>query len=285
MNYIELKLTLKFTDTINNWQNISSTIRGIWGRALKKIFCYQKNIDCINCSMRGCPYFILFEKKYGEYEQYHPYIIFPESSDNDTAIVNFKFFGWICDDFDKIFLSLLSLNTLPVIVKGKKINFYIESILDSNDNIVYQRNNAKTYRPVPQVLEFLPKPIEKVTVHFVRPYRQKYQGKLLSEFKKQPFFDYLLNRIRFINLYFNDKSMNLPEEIDSSKIKLIESKILWEEQLRKSFRQKSKMSLGGLVGTVVLESLPPDAYGILKLGEYLHTGKQTTFGNGKYIIS
>ena len=44
------------------------------------------------------------------------------------------------------------------------------------------------------------------------------------------------------------------------------------------------MSFGGLLGSVVLANVSPEMIGMLKLGRYLHTGKQCTFGNGEFAL-
>jgi len=44
------------------------------------------------------------------------------------------------------------------------------------------------------------------------------------------------------------------------------------------------MSIGGLLGSVVLANVSPEMIGMLKLGRYLHTGKQCTFGNGEFAL-
>ena len=44
------------------------------------------------------------------------------------------------------------------------------------------------------------------------------------------------------------------------------------------------MSLGGVTGTVSYEGDISDFMLLLKLGEYVHVGKGTSFGLGKYEI-
>jgi CRISPR/Cas system endoribonuclease Cas6 (RAMP superfamily) len=41
------------------------------------------------------------------------------------------------------------------------------------------------------------------------------------------------------------------------------------------------MSIGGLLGKVRVENISPEMMAILKLGTYIHCGKQCTFGNGE----
>jgi CRISPR/Cas system endoribonuclease Cas6 (RAMP superfamily) len=44
------------------------------------------------------------------------------------------------------------------------------------------------------------------------------------------------------------------------------------------------MKFGGLIGSISLQKISKEVYLILKLGEQLHAGKQTTFGLGKYVF-
>ena len=44
------------------------------------------------------------------------------------------------------------------------------------------------------------------------------------------------------------------------------------------------MSLGGVTGTVTYEGDLSDFIQLLRLGEYVHVGKGTSFGLGKYEI-
>ncbi|MCS6859619.1 MAG: CRISPR system precrRNA processing endoribonuclease RAMP protein Cas6 [Abditibacteriales bacterium] len=58
----------------------------------------------------------------------------------------------------------------------------------------------------------------------------------------------------------------------------------WEDWQRGSMRQRARLKLGGLRGRLHLSGEMSDLRPFLKLGEYLHVGKQTVFGLGKYVI-
>lgn len=61
-----------------------------------------------------------------------------------------------------------------------------------------------------------------------------------------------------------------------------EKQLTWRDWKRYSSRQKQEMRLGGVVGTWRLEGdLAPFAL-FLRLGEWLHVGKETAFGLGRY---
>ncbi|GAB4546590.1 MAG: hypothetical protein Kow0063_41050 [Anaerolineae bacterium] len=59
----------------------------------------------------------------------------------------------------------------------------------------------------------------------------------------------------------------------------------WQDWSRYSGRQKQRVEMGGLVGCVTYEGDLRDYLPLLALGEWVHVGKGTVFGNGKYVIS
>jgi len=59
----------------------------------------------------------------------------------------------------------------------------------------------------------------------------------------------------------------------------------WQDWSRFSGRQKQRVEMGGLVGRVTYEGDLSDYLPLLALGELVHVGKGTVFGNGKYAIS
>ena len=54
----------------------------------------------------------------------------------------------------------------------------------------------------------------------------------------------------------------------------------WSDWERYSGRQETRMKLGGLVGEVTYKGEVDLFLPYLHLGEYVHVGKQSTFGNG-----
>ncbi|HOD52936.1 MAG TPA: hypothetical protein PKJ08_00275, partial [Candidatus Cloacimonadota bacterium] len=88
----------------------------------------------------------------------------------------------------------------------------------------------------------------------------------------------------FINEYFSDRESDTiifnPDFLQCQ----VSSNLIWREKYRKSFRQNQKMSIGGLIGNVIIEKPHPELVLILKTGELVQAGKQTAFGNGKYFL-
>ena len=284
MEYLEIVVTFAVDEEINDWFNVSSSIRGIWGRALRRAYCYQRRLNCLDCSLKNCTYITIFEKKYGDYEQFHPYIISLLSLEKNRVTVSFKFFGWLCEHYDKLIISILRMEEGELILKGKRYPITVELLKDQKDNIIYIADNPSIKKPVVSKISFTPQLFGAACLHLSTPFRQKYSGHLMSRFIAPPFISNLHKRICFFNEHFTCNKMLLPQSIETEGLKVLKDETKWVENLRRSFSQKKTMSLGGLVGKVEFSGLNPDAAGILKLGELFHAGKQTTFGNGRYTI-
>jgi len=64
-----------------------------------------------------------------------------------------------------------------------------------------------------------------------------------------------------------------------------EKNLTWLDWTRYSSRQQQKMSLGGVVGTWRLAGRLAPFARLLQLGEWLHVGKEATFGLGRYTLA
>ncbi len=63
---------------------------------------------------------------------------------------------------------------------------------------------------------------------------------------------------------------------------LDERRLSWKELERYSSRQKQKMKLSGVIGHWYLHQVPAELLPFVYLGQWLHLGKETAFGLGKY---
>jgi CRISPR/Cas system endoribonuclease Cas6 (RAMP superfamily) len=73
--------------------------------------------------------------------------------------------------------------------------------------------------------------------------------------------------------------------IESSKeIKFEKENLSWFDWERYSNRQDTKMMMGGFTGSIVFKGDFEKFIPFLILGEYIHVGKGTSFGLGKYEI-
>ena len=59
----------------------------------------------------------------------------------------------------------------------------------------------------------------------------------------------------------------------------------WYDWQRYSNRQQRHMHLGGVIGDWELAGLAPEHARALQIGQWLHLGKNTTFGLGRYTLT
>ena len=90
---------------------------------------------------------------------------------------------------------------------------------------------------------------------------------LLSEFHHQP-----------LNLYFDYLISLLPQIEDHKQLR-------WQDWTRYSSRQQQRMKLGGIIGKWEFHNVPQEWAKLIYLGQWLHNGKNATFGLGKYQIT
>ena len=72
------------------------------------------------------------------------------------------------------------------------------------------------------------------------------------------------------------------------RFRTVESGLRWQGQTRFSTRQEQRIEMGGVVGTVVYKAPDEAAWGpylpLLRVGEWVHVGKGTVMGLGKYQV-
>ncbi len=284
MDFFDLLLVFNAEYPLQHDNDLSSAIRGLWGRSLKKLYCLQKQLDCRGCSMQNCTYYVLFEKKFSSAEQYHPYIIQAHSQAPNRIEARFKFFGWICNHYEKVIFSLLNLHNTTLIRGGTSSKISLQQIYDGLGNLMYSGEDTGITRPKLIKLRFKPQIADEVELILKTPLRQKNQGLLMDRFAWEPFAKSLIHRIRSLDNHFNNNNLNIPLDIDISGVEILHNDTCWSEKIRVSFRQNEKMSIGGLIGSVRLRGISPDMIAVLKLARHLHAGKQCSFGNGEISL-
>ncbi|HEX38006.1 MAG TPA: CRISPR system precrRNA processing endoribonuclease RAMP protein Cas6 [Candidatus Cloacimonetes bacterium] len=286
MKYIGIKVTIALNALkIDNW-NYSSAIRGIFGRSLKQIYCIQRNITCKECSFTDCLYFELFEKKYGDHQRYHPYIIedITPSQNTNGLLISFTFIGKVCDQISQLLHGLLRMQRYTLIAARESYKLMIIEIHDVAGKVLYDQKTGKIETPKIHEASIEKRPVNKLKLNIITPIRVKYRNRFLTTFIWHPFLQTLYSRLKYLNQYFCSSSLKLHLLETDCDVNVVEDKTFWKEQFRKSHIQKQKMSFGGLVGEVILENINKDTFALIKLGEIFHVGKQTTFGLGKYKI-
>lgn len=129
---------------------------------------------------------------------------------------------------------------------------------------------------------------QQITLNFLTPTRIKYQGKLIIDIDFEIIIKNLLRRLSWLAEIHCDEKWDMDWQGIISRAKeqvsTINSNLYWYDWERYSQRQVKKMKMGGFVGEATFSGDISEFLPFLKLGEYLHIGKGTVYGLGKYEI-
>ncbi len=309
----KFKFILEAREAIHLPPYKGSALRGGFGMSFRKTCCVMDNQDCRTCQLnQSCAYSYIFETphtdnmniNYQSNNLPHPFVIEPPATDRR-----------IFNPGDEIYFGLVligkSLEYLPYFVfafyqlgqmglgsgKGK---FYLKSVLavdqpnGAPDNPIY---NAQTqmlnadFNPwnLPEILAASEKSqTQSLFLNFTTPTRLLDQNQLTNQLSFELLIRSILRRVSLLGRIHCGTSWELPfnEIIETARqsVNTIQQKFDWSDWERYSTRQKQRMKLGGIIGTVNYTGQLAPFFPFILLGEFVHIGKNTTFGLGRYQI-
>ena len=288
-----------------------SAIRGGFGHAFKKAVCASRNGDCSSCLLAAsCVYLHVFEtpapddsvllRKHNVAP--HPFIFEPpltpkycfepgEHLDIQLVLIGnsidyLPYFIYAFEKFGKTGIG------------RKRGKFHVDRVIATSPeglkddiSLIYDKT-SKEYRPAKNTIHWSallanPPPTQ-LTLSFSTPVRLKYKGKLVNKLDFHILFRNLLRRISLLSYYHCGYKLDDTHFRDlinkAKKINTIKNELQWKDWSRWSNRQKTKMKLGGLVGEITYEGDLLPFWPYIRLGEYVHVGKGSSFGLGKYEV-
>ncbi len=130
-------------------------------------------------------------------------------------------------------------------------------------------------------------PSECIQVTFKTPTRLKAEAALRTRPEFHLLVRALLRRASSLAYFHHDRRLELDyrEWIRAAReVSLLRDETEWVSWRRYSNRQRVRMDLGGVVGTVVYKGELGRFRELLLLGALVHVGKNTTFGLGRYSL-
>jgi hypothetical protein len=133
-------------------------------------------------------------------------------------------------------------------------------------------------------------PARSVTVRFVSPAKLRYEGRVSDPAAFHVFFRNLLRRVNLLNAFHCDGGLMPPAQAAA----LIEAAAgvetaaaRWEHHQweRHSARQDRRVPMEGFTGEVTWRGDLAPFWPWLRAGEWVHVGKNATFGLGRYVIT
>jgi CRISPR-associated endoribonuclease Cas6 len=290
-----------------------STLRGGFGHAFKKVVCVKREKVCETCLLRGkCVYSYVFEtppppdtskmKKY-PYAP-HPFVITPPLEakrlyrENERLCFELTLVGKSIDFLPYFIYTFDELGKMGI---GKdKGKYQLEEVRAINigerskakgEKVIYSGKDKTLHNnyEIMKVDDLGPFPLSPSTLplSFVTPTRLKYDGQLSPTLEFHILIRNLLRRISLLSYFHCGEELVLDFKglIEEAKnIKALKENLHWQDWERYSNRQETKMKMGGFVGSVKFQGEFEKFIPFLLLGEYIHVGKGTSFGLGKYQI-
>ena len=239
-----------------------STLRGAFGRALRKIACMTKLEDCKGCPLyRTCPYTNIFEtpaptehelQKFSQVP--NGYIIEPPAwgerlyAEGEKLTFSLVLFGRLIEQLPLIAFAFKRAFDYNV-GRGKanlldiakvEVDLTRQSILQ-NGNIIEHKKTIE----IPTALDSV------AQIKIETPLRLQENGKPLrvNEMTAERFFISLAKRLSLLS-EFHSEPLNLDFGLLKTQIEQIQDDkhLKWQDWTRYSSRQDQKMKLGGVIG-------------------------------------
>ncbi len=272
-----------------------STLRGIWGNALRQLAC--KNRDMARCegchAAADCVYAEVFAPRFHatveQPDPFVPYVIEPPRGRDSWKQGELMSFKWIV--FKK------ALKQLPILLHAwvlafktgigtERIRGDFVSVELLQDDALFTPEHASFFEPqlwVPAI------EAGAIQLNHITPVRIERNKRPLRPEELTPgeFMNSLLRRMQhcFSGNAHPDLGAIYPEYLEVVQRVSYRGELIWEDELRYSFSQHQKIPLGGVMGVWQWSGQPDDIRlltPILYLGQWLHAGKETVFGLGQY---
>lgn len=284
-----------------------STLRGAWGHALRRTVCMTRKKECIPCPLyRSCPFPAIFAPPpppdghtLQDFNQIPvPFVIEPphwgKIELQTGAILNFH-----------IVLIGHAITQLPLVIHAWQ-RALRHGIGNGDGTASLQRvcltDNEEESQDVYDIATGHIKPhatgillgepftnTDGVTLNVKTPLRLQHNGIPIrpKDIHARDLLVHLMRRIALISEFhagqklewnFHDLAI-IASHVESEK------SLIWRDWKRYSSRQKQEMKLGGVVGEWILRGELQAFLPMLRLGQWLHVGKNTSFGLGQYQIS
>ena len=287
-----------------------STLRGAFGQAFRRIVCTRRAAECTDCTLASvCPYAYIFETAPPEDATHlrtysavpRPFVIDPLETHGDyQAGDSLEFLLTLVGRaIDYLPYFIVSFREMGEIGLGRgRGRFQLTEVIgetgaDSSRTIYSWETEMISNFDNSLCLEDMQPEIaswagDRISVQLLSPTRIIYEGRLMNELPFHVFLQRLLGRISSLSYFHCGESleMDFKEFIaQATLVEITKSRLSWYDWTRYSSRQDRRMKLGGLLGSVTYSGELEPFLPFIALGQYVHVGKNATFGLGKYRIA
>ena len=285
-----------------------STLRGVLGRAFRQIACHGDRKDCEGCMfLTRCAYAYVFEtnrftvaQEVGQHYVSHPFLLEPEVDGRedylpgDVLAFHLVLFGHGLDYLPYFILAFQKVESLGLGVGRHPFTLEkVEQSLDEGAVPIWQGGDSLLRPPQRQDLANYLEPDgnnsrEELHLNLETPLRLVSGGEMVTGLEFAVLARALFRRLSYLGKAHGRVSLDLPFQDllgKAGKVQQVESGLSWQDWERYSARQRKKLQMGGLVGSVRFQGPLQEFWPFLRMGEIIHLGKGTVFGLGKMRVT
>ncbi len=276
-------------------------LRGGFGIALKNSVCIMKqHLYCAPCPLANvCAYALIFENPNtkssykmpkSEYIP-HPFSLAPlfeypvTFEPGKTFEFKLSLFGNAVKYFPNVLYAFIELGKMGIGVKRGK--FTISRIHNYTTNeVLYDGKSINLNDLKPYLCDNYEYKNNELTITFLTPCKIKSKGKYQRHVDIENLIKNIKRKIEIFSYFFEDNPVSIDiGNIDFGSIQCTESNITWEIIERYSKRKNQRMPLGGYKGNAIVSGNVASIYHLLKIGELINIGSNTSFGFGAIRIT
>lgn len=291
-----------------------ATFRGGFAETFRRLVCAAGAGECKECPLKHtCPYHLVFESEPPPGSEAlrsldaipRPFVLEP-SSDRKTCYNPGETFEFSLILFGKVrnllpyFIVTLEEFSHRGIGRGRR-PFSLEEIAavnpltgisalvySSEDRIVRPRDLSVTSQEIwSRAAGYPVEHLRKIEIDFCTPTRITHEGRSLRTPEFHAIVRNLLRRLSSLCYFYHGFAYEADfQEIirHAGDVRTVRDETSWVTIGRYSSRQKRRVPLEGFVGRAVYEGPLADFLPLLLLGELIHVGKGTVFGQGKFAL-
>lgn len=272
--------------------------RSAFGMHLRRRVCVTGAAQCEGCPLRSaCVYPQVMETRAGsdaallreDSDAPNPYVLSPRSGPAETQqILDLLLFGRGIAHAEVVVPALVAAAETGLGSRRTRLKLETVERVNASGRVVAWKPGMTPNSvdiPVPPVPET-------VTVHLESPLRLRIQQQDLrpAQFAVAPFLSALLRRTSLLTRCFGDAAQTPSAELartlilSAEGLELHDPALRWTSRHRWSSRQQRSMPTGGIVGRFNLRGDLAPIWPWLWRGQWVHVGKGTVMGLGRYRL-
>lgn len=311
-------LTLEAKDRLRLPEYKGSALRGGFGHVFRKVACITRESECAPCLLKGtCPYAYVFEtpppadslilRKYPHAP--HPFVIEPPRDTTTIyepgALLTFglvligkgidylPYFIYAFEELGRLGLGRDRARCSLTEVCGESASPGEETwqaIYRGDRKVLTNGFLIRTGRDLfnTHVYDHVYGLPHEVTLHLLTPMRLRFDEALANHLDFHVLIRNLLRRLSALSYFHCGRQLDLDFKgliAQAQEVKAEKAELRWVDWTRYSNRQKRKIQMGGLIGQAAYSGPLAEFLPLLRLGEFVHIGKGTVFGLGKYEMT